>query len=513
MFGRSADEPGAIWPDVPDGGLIKALALAVVRPGGNALLIDTDNRSGGWVRLEEAVVSGRAFAVEVADSIFAGDGDQPERVADVLAFVNDLRHEGLRPVLTASGRNGHRHVFCRVPQERLRAGLEERARRTGLRPVRTIRPPLAPHRLGLKVALLEPTNPWEAIAALSRPLKECQALSPRMADLLRHGDCAGRYRDRGRRSALIQAIALAAVNAGWAEADLLDALLDPGNAAGEKLRRRRSISSAREYVRHCWLKAQRRAERVPPFDGRDAALAAIERIRVAGSHEAWSARASDWEVLQAHLSVAQRVGKITYHADVRTLADTAAVTAPTVTRANRRLRASGWLRLVTPAVGAKANVWTLALPGRLAHTCNTLTSPSGGDEAECFSSALQQLGGDLWRRIGGLGKVAFRIWSLLTVELPRQVADLVRLLRLRPRTVQLHLSRLAAFNLAVCDGGGWRRGPADPGTVAQSLGVHGLGTRQRWRHEAEREAFRSWPSPWITADGSSNVYIAERAYP
>src|SRR6266566_4205465 len=94
--------PGASGADArPAAQVLKALALAVVRPGGNALLIDTDNRSGGWVRLEEAVVSGCAFAVEVADNVFAGDGDQPERVPDLLAFVNELRHEGLRPVLTA----------------------------------------------------------------------------------------------------------------------------------------------------------------------------------------------------------------------------------------------------------------------------------------------------------------------------------------------------------------------------------------------------------------------------
>lgn len=69
-----------------DSAFIKALAVAVVRPaGGHALLLAADNRGAGWVGLEEAVASGRSFAVEVAHDVFAGDSDEQPAGYFVLA--------------------------------------------------------------------------------------------------------------------------------------------------------------------------------------------------------------------------------------------------------------------------------------------------------------------------------------------------------------------------------------------------------------------------------------------
>jgi hypothetical protein len=123
--------------------------------------------------------------------VLAIDEDEPG--SDLLDhLVVALRVAGESPVLVASGREGHRHLFCRCDL----AHWTKQAREIGipagaLRAV--IRPPLAPHRLGLPVALLEPTDPIEALIGLAPQGDESaskrirRGLSPRMYQLLREG--------------------------------------------------------------------------------------------------------------------------------------------------------------------------------------------------------------------------------------------------------------------------------------------------------------------------------------
>ena len=59
--------------------IIEAIANAVKRPGGRARLLHADNRSGAWVSVAEAVQSGQAFFVEVADDVLAIDCDSADR--------------------------------------------------------------------------------------------------------------------------------------------------------------------------------------------------------------------------------------------------------------------------------------------------------------------------------------------------------------------------------------------------------------------------------------------------
>src|SRR2546425_416255 len=69
--------PNAVAPD-HDVALVARFARAIVKPGGNALLIAPDNRSAGWCSIDEAVAKARAFAVEARREILAVDCDKPE---------------------------------------------------------------------------------------------------------------------------------------------------------------------------------------------------------------------------------------------------------------------------------------------------------------------------------------------------------------------------------------------------------------------------------------------------
>jgi len=164
------------------------LALLVAHPDRDALLLTASNEPDGWVPVHRAATSGRAYAIQVAFDMFAVDDDAHSAALDVL--VAEIRATAARPVLVASGREGHRHLFAR---DALRQRWIARARELGLPDAairidhNLIRPPLAPHRLGLPVRLLDPTDPVEALVALAPRGERPRRLSRRMYALLRDG--------------------------------------------------------------------------------------------------------------------------------------------------------------------------------------------------------------------------------------------------------------------------------------------------------------------------------------
>jgi hypothetical protein len=140
----------------------------VIRPGGNALRIDEGNHGLGWQPLEEAVASGQAFAVEVDPAILAIDADGKEMGRIARSFADSLPRRGIEPVLLASGRPGHRHIFARIPDRTTLQGVRDAAKAAGLDVRRPIRPPLSPHRLPDQYgpSLIRPTDPGAALRLL-----------------------------------------------------------------------------------------------------------------------------------------------------------------------------------------------------------------------------------------------------------------------------------------------------------------------------------------------------------
>lgn len=170
--------------------LVLAFAQAIARPGGKALLIDEHNKAVRWVSLEAAAENGMAFAVDVANDIVAIDADHPGREPDVIHLAELVERDGCSPVLVNSGRPGHLHLFARVGDPKPRDRYKRRARALRLDVRQTIRPPLAPHRLGLPVSLRSPADPAAALAALAPHHRAARPLAPKWMDLLRTGNHA-----------------------------------------------------------------------------------------------------------------------------------------------------------------------------------------------------------------------------------------------------------------------------------------------------------------------------------
>ena len=180
---------------------VLALALAVVKPGGGARLLNEDNSadSAGWVSIEEAAESGRAFFVELKETLAAFDLDTPELVESGELLERWARSERLPVMVVSSGRSGHRHLYVRcddrrlVEAEALSLGIPKSAHR------RSIRPPLAPHRRGLQTALLAPETVAEALEVLG-PSEQAEPRRKNLPEwlmtLINDGDTSNRYAGR-----------------------------------------------------------------------------------------------------------------------------------------------------------------------------------------------------------------------------------------------------------------------------------------------------------------------------
>ena len=121
--------------------LVRRLALAVARPGGQAMLLKEDNTGGPWVPVEQALAGGHPFAVELIDDVLACDADNPDQAAEAERLARDLSEAGFRPVLLESGQPGRRHVFCWIDDPDLRKAWATKAREAGLGLRSAIRPP------------------------------------------------------------------------------------------------------------------------------------------------------------------------------------------------------------------------------------------------------------------------------------------------------------------------------------------------------------------------------------
>jgi hypothetical protein len=140
-----------------------ALAAAVAAPDASyATVLDEDSFAVGQFPLGETVREGLSFYVMARRDMLVADFDHADDAVQAEELCTFLRREGLLPVLVASGQPGHRHVFCKIPEGRWDSARHEAKRlRADVRV--SIRPPLTPHRQGLAVDLLSPTDPMDAV--------------------------------------------------------------------------------------------------------------------------------------------------------------------------------------------------------------------------------------------------------------------------------------------------------------------------------------------------------------
>jgi hypothetical protein len=474
--------------------IVLAFTRRVVRPNGNALLLDKENAADRWVRIEEAVASGRPFTVEARDDILAIDLDQPEHIERLMIFAQELREAGLAPVLVCSGRPGHVHLWCCVPDRDVFRRFRDRAKALGLQIRRSMRPPLAPHRQGLPVSLLDPEDPAEALAALT-PTKGDPRPLPRWAQkMMSDGIFKPRYPSR---SEMILGLAASAKNSDWTQEQYAAAILASTSRAGDKIRHRRDRDA---YIARCWDMAELLISTSQPSmsaKDREQAREYLTMVGIAAAHHPWrgSGGASDRTVLRTHLLHAWGLGRIVYDLDVRTVSVVTHLSKSTVVTAQRRLRRAGWLLLVRPSRCPHAASWAV-LPQFARQAKSELTrthSIQGGCINVCSTEFTPvDLGHDTWAR-AGLGKSTARVYEHLHATEQIATTILAKILDIGLRMVRKHLAKLRQHELAVTDGRGhWLRGPADPATVAKTLGVAGL-RQDRWeRGLADREGHRTY---------------------
>jgi hypothetical protein len=476
-----------------DAETVERLALALAKPGSDAMLIDEGNLSAGRMPIPEAARSGRPFAVELRDDVVGLDVDEREAVHWVTnSLIGNLESRNISTVVANSGVPGHLHVFAPVRDSHLKQEIEVAARFAGcdVRAGQRIRPPLSPHRQGFPVSLVTPANAAQALAALASTGEPRRAaigerrLSERILALLRDGDLEARYDSR---SEVIQAIALAAVNANRSETWLAKVLLNANNRGGEKvqeLARTKGERAARRYIARVFRNGYEFFAGRPPFRSRADADGSIDVFEQGVDADAarWKGRAgaTDRAVEQAHITIMRRCGAIEHGAGVREVATLAGISSlSTVSEAHRRLERDGYLRRVDQATRGRAARYVAELP----------RSPS---RTVCSSRALgdcsfKELGADAFRWRDGLGKATGRAWCALD---GRTAAELAVALELKERSVRKHLRRLAMYQLAERGADGRWRQLNHLDAAAALLGVAGERDRQRAQYEEEREAYR-----------------------
>ena len=343
----------------------------------NARLLTADpatgkKTAGEFVPVTTAAASGQSFMVHVAADVLALDADCPESAAAADTIAARLRQDGHTPVVVRSGRPDGLHVFALLPNPDVCSRYSDaiKAMPTRIDVRQWIRPPCAPHPAGYPVHLLSPGLD-DALTALTRPgganapirlTARPRPLSPHMTLLLAEGDPTRRRYPSG--SEVVQALATAAVQAGWTFDVFQGQLEDPANLGGESYRTRPAHIRAR-WLKQSWMKATRFVAANPAPTTREEVARLINQIRAAANTVAWpgKAGASDRAVLHAHLQQAEQYKQIDgYVLSMRDCADLSGVSTNTVRSAQIRLERAGWLTLRWGGKGIAASRWRINHP-------------------------------------------------------------------------------------------------------------------------------------------------------
>lgn len=467
---------------LPDSRVVGAIAIAIARPGSNALLIGRDNRREGFTTIADAVAGDRVLAVEVAEDVLAVDVDEADSSVPVATLAARVRSHGIEPVIVESGTPGHLHLFARVPNPSLLRRLEREAKALGLDVRRWIRPPGSRHRHSGHGRVIDPPTLDDALSRLERHRSHPQGRrsETRWKNLLRDGS------PRGSRSEADMSIALGMANDGLTYEDFKNALLDPDNKGGERAREiaERDLHRAERYLRRAWDKAQTRMQQIPPITDRAEAGAVIAQMRdaVRGSQWPGLAGSSNVKVLEYLVGVATRVLSLEIHVSHRQLGEGAGIARETAGKALQRLESAGWLKVVRSGSGTRGSLVRLRPP----------TSPcaDSAEPDERHSMPTLILAAHDAFRHRGLGATSYQLYTILDEAGPLSSEALSERSGKHRSTVKRKLKELAATGLAIqLDDGSWRAVARDLDDVAEGLLVAGIGEQARRRHATERATY------------------------
>ena len=203
-------------------------------------------------------------------------------------------------------------------------------------------------------------------------------------------------------------------------------------------------------------------------------MRALERLRYRGRG---TARRRLWRAIG---QMAQRVGSAVLAVGRRSLAIAAGLDDTTVSELLRELREEDdpWIVLLDNERGVEADLYQLRIPDAVAETARWRSWRAGRIEAPHPA----------FRVLGAPAGLAYE--ALSSEPLPRR--DLAREADLPDTTLDRALTELAAHGLAErVPHEGWRRGPADLETLADTLGATELVQAQINAYAVERAAFRA----------------------
>ncbi|WP_156993964.1 hypothetical protein [Pseudonocardia acaciae] len=483
--------------------MVESLALAVVRAGGNALLISPDNTSDGFVSIRDAVESGRAFTVEVKRGLIALDLDSPELVELGERARKLCEDSGLSTLTVASGQDGRRHLFVWAGSQV--EAVTDHLRAEGFPGVafrKSIRPPLAPHRLGLEPALIRPESVVEALEVLGPP-DRFRNLSDADIRLIEEGDTEGRF--DGNRSAMALSIAARMRLSGGSLDEFRAAMLNRDNAGGAKAHelqdQRRDVDA---FLVRTWDKAANAATFAPEPVG-DVVGSVVAAVHAAS----WSGRSglTDRAVMLALCSLAVEHGTREPTFGVRRITEVAQLGSDQTTRkALARLVAAGCLARIENGP-RQADGYRFR---RGSETTALATVPPGIEVTDAVIP-------DPWvwhpafRAGSGLGKSAGLVWSALRRHGPQTVPSLVEMTHRGKTTVKDAVKRLAAFGLAEKTEEGWRAigDETDLDRIAEQTGAADKARRQADSHDLQRWSYhqsdRGAAAPDVEPDDEDEI--------
>ncbi len=479
-------------------------AHAVTRAGGGAGRLDASNKLTIWDPLEHALPAGHSFSVEPRGDLLALDLDAPRLITASEELVEWLTSQGYGHVRCLSGGTTdgvpRQHLWVVLPLDATsRSVVLQRIRECGLGggPLRyrcATRPPLAPHRAGHPVALLDPANPEDALAILTRGASRVAGLTPRplsarMEHLLRHGDTEGWYKTG---THMTTALANAFVGAGRTCGEFVTALLDPTNKGGEKARdvqrRAKAARDWEDWLDQRWVAALENVHNQRDA-GVDVVMAKLDTIDAQMDDHPWSPRTAvtDRSVLLALLAVARQAKRLEFDVDQRRLAELSGRTRVTVSKSLARLAAQG--RCAISARGADGACSRYRLHESVTSMPRTPSHVGGSTSLGIGMSHLH----DVWAR-GALGPTAESVYRALLGDGGWFTAAEVKARTSPPlsrRTVHRQLDRLLGVELVVHELRTWRAVDVTDeklDSIAAAFGTAGRRERIRRRHGEERRA-------------------------
>jgi hypothetical protein len=464
------------------------LAKAVLAKGERVREVTPENTLGRWLTAEDAAALGIAYAGKPDAQILPLDADTACAVAGLTVVAEMLTEHGIRPVLIESGQPGRRHLFARVTDAELRSEALKLARQHGIDPREVIRPPLAPHRLGLQPRLVSPMTVDMAEHVLRR--RQRSALSNRMAEILATG-VSDHFSDSER----LQALANSAFHHGWSFDNAFASVYDsPGGAS---LRRVEAEGrDPRKYMLISWNKAIEFTLARPAIGAAHDVVELLADMRECVYSSVWPGSTGQTQraVLLALIAIGLRTTSLVVNASERQLVESSPrATRRPIRNATDALRRDGWITVEPGTTRDGLAATYRLLPARVNKTPLTTSLDEGGVR---MSGVF--LTHDAFAGSGGLGSSPATVYEALA-DRPQTTTALATSTGMTTQTTRRALRRLAEWSLAVATEAGWTRGAADLDDVARRRGSAGSSADLRERHELERAYFRGYS---ITESGS-----------